>query len=416
MLKQTEQTPSGETGFAISRGHFIAMVAAMMALNALAIDITLPAFPRIVSDFSISDPNNAQYVLLSYVIGFGSAQLAYGPISDRFGRRKPLFVGLAIYMIFALAGVFAPNYELLLAARFIQGLGAAGTRVIALALVRDRYSGRMMASTMSLVMMVFMAVPIVAPSAGQILVMLGNWHMILIFMAVIGGAVLAWCWRFLPETLPTSHRRKLSLKSVREAFRLSLTNRISLCYAVATGFFFGSLFSYLNMAQPIYAKIYDLGTYFPVAFAITGLLMAVSSYANSRLVGHFGQRRLSHGALTAFLALGIVMTVVSWNDNPPLWLFMLIVALILPLIGLIAANLNSIAMEPLGSVAGTASALLGFVQTVGGGITGTVIGQFYHGQIVTLGLGFASVSAIALGLIFIAEKGRLFGVGEQELA
>lgn len=414
MQKTMRSEGQGGTGLGLSQAHFIAMIASLMALNALAIDIILPAFPNLVSAFRIDEPTDAQFVLLSYVLGFGGAQLIYGPVSDRYGRRAPLFVGLTIYVIFAFAAVVAPTFELLLAARFIQGLGAAGTRVIALALVRDTYSGRQMASTMSLVMMVFMAVPIVAPSIGQVLVLVGNWHMIFLFMAVVGAGVLFWCIRLLPETLPDSERRELTGKAVREAFHLTLTNRISLFYAVATAIFFGSLFSFLNMAQPLYGEVYGLGAYFPIAFSSTGLLMAFSSYANSRLVGRFGQRRLSHGALAAFLVLGATLTALSWTGNPPLWVFMLLLSLTLPLIGLIAANLNSIALEPLGSVAGTGSAVLGFFQTAGGGITGTVIGQFYNGEVRTLSGGFVAVAAISLILIAIAEKGKLFGVGEQE--
>lgn len=400
----------------LSRAHFITLVASMMALNALAIDVILPAFPSLAHAFEVKSATDVQFVLLAYVVGFGAAQLVYGPVSDRYGRRAPLFAGLVIYVVFAIAGMFAPSFGILLAARFLQGVGAAGTRVIALALVRDTYSGRAMASMMSLVMMVFMAVPIVAPIVGQVLVLAGDWYMIFAFMAVAGAVMLVWCLKFLPETLPLEKRRALTLKSVGEAFRLTLTNRIALFYALSTAIFFGSLFSYLNMAQPLYSDVYGLGAYFPIAFGVTAILMALSSYANSLLVIRFGQRRLSHGALAVFLVLGSVLTVFAWSGNPPLWLFMLLLALMLPMIGLIAANLNSIALEPLGSVAGTASAVLGFFQTAGGGMTGTVIGQFYDGQVRTLSIGFMAVSALSLVFVAIAEKGRLFGVGEPDAA
>lgn len=416
MQKTNNSTDHAETGLPLSRMHFIAMVASLMALNALAIDIILPAFPALVSSFSIEDPTSAQFVLLAYVLGFGGAQPIYGPLSDRYGRRIPLFVGLTIYVVFAIAALFAPNFAFLLAARFLQGLGAAGTRVIALAVVRDTHSGRRMASTMSLVMMVFMIVPVIAPLAGQGLVLFGNWHVIFLFMGVFGAAVLAWCWWLLPETLAESKRRPLTTKSVREAFYLTATERIAFYYTLATAVFFGALFSFLNMAQPLYADVYGLGPYFPFAFGVTGLLMAASSYANSRLVGWLGQRRLSHGAMIAFFGMSFILTAIAWDANPPLWLFMLMLSLILPLFGLIAANLNSIAMEPLGSVAGTGSAVIGFAQTAGGGLVGTLIGQFYEGRVVTLSLGFMVVSLTSLTLIAVAEKGRLMGVSESEEA
>jgi MFS transporter, DHA1 family, multidrug resistance protein len=414
-MQDATKTPkaAGNTVLGMRRGHFIAMMAALMALNAMAIDVLLPAFPYIVDEYSILDPNNVQYVLLSYVVGFGSAQLFFGPISDTYGRRAPLYVGLVMYVAFAVAAVFAPTFELVLVFRFLQGLGAAGTRVISLAVVRDTHSGRNMASTMSLVMMVFMAVPVVAPMLGQLLILSSGWRMIFLFMGLAGVAVLVWCLGFLPESLPAQNRRPLSFASVGRAFGLVLTNRISVFYNLATAFFFGSLFGFLNIAQPLYADVYELGEYFPVAFGATAILMAVSSYANSRLVGQFGQRRLAHGALIAYFALTVVLAFLSWGANPPLWLFLLMVSLIMPLFGLIAANMNSIALEPLGAVAGTASAFLGFTQTVGGAITGAIIGQFNNGTVLTLAIGFAVVSGISLVMIAIAERGRLFGVGTE---
>lgn len=395
----------------LTRPVFIAMMASLMALNALAIDIMLPAFPNIQADFPDAAGNEVQYLLLSYIIGFGAAQLVYGPISDRFGRRMPLFVGMAMYVIFSVLGALAPSFTMLLAARFLQGVGAASTRTIAMAVVRDTHSGRAMASTMSLVMMVFMVVPVFAPMTGQVIIIFGDWHLIFTFMALIGVAVLAWCMRALPETLHEEYRRPLTATSVVQGFRLILTNRLSLFYTLATAFFFGSLFGFLNTAQPIYVDIYQLGNLFPIAFSSVAILMAITSFANSRLVTRIGQRRLSHGALILYFIVTGVLAVASWSNDPPFWFFMAVLALAMPLFGLIGANLNSIAMEPLGAVAGTASSVLGFMQTVGGGVIGGIIGQFYEGRVFTLAVGFVAASAVALVFVLIAEKGRLFGHG-----
>ncbi|MCC0029159.1 MAG: multidrug effflux MFS transporter [Brucellaceae bacterium] len=395
----------------LTRPVFIAMMASLMALNALAIDIMLPAFPNIQADFPGAAGNEIQYLLLSYIIGFGGAQLVYGPISDRYGRRIPLFVGMAMYVVFSVAGALAPSFAFLLAARFLQGVGAAATRTIAMAVVRDTHSGRAMASTMSLVMMVFMVVPVFAPMTGQAIIIFGEWHLIFTFMAVTGIVVLAWCMRALPETLHEEYRRPLTVTSVLQGFRLIVTNRLSLFYTLATAFFFGSLFGFLNTAQPIYVDIYGLGHLFPIAFSSVAVLMAITSFANSRLVTRIGQRRLSHGALILYFIVTGVLAITSWSSDPPFWFFMTVLAFAMPLFGLIGANLNSIAMEPLGAVAGTASSVLGFMQTVGGGIVGGVIGQFYEGHVFTLSAGFVGASAIALVFVLIAEKGRLFGHG-----
>lgn len=391
----------------IPRGEFIAIVGGLMALNALAIDILLPAFPEISASYAITG-NEVQYLILSYVLGFGGAQLFFGPISDRFGRRIPLFVGLAIYIVCSIAGSLAPTFELVLLFRLIQGMGAAATRVIALAVVRDTHHGRAMASTMSLVMMVFMVVPIIAPFIGQGIIMIGPWQHIFWLMAALAAVVTLWCAFRLPETLKPENRRPLSAVVVIQGFRLVLSNRVSLFYTLATAFFFGSLFAFLNLAQPIFGEIYGLGATFPIAMGTGGVLMAISSFANSRIVGRFGMRRLSHGALVMHLLLSVAATAWIATNDAPLWLFLGVLALIMPLFGLIGANFNSIAMEPLGAVAGTASSVLGFTQTVGGGLVGAVIGQTFDGTLLPFIGGSALLSLVALLLVLVAEKGRLF--------
>ena len=398
----------------IGRPQFIAIIASLMALNALAIDIMLPAFPNISGSYGITDANLVQHILLSYVIGFGLAQLFFGPVSDRYGRRAPLFVGIGLYAVCAVAGGFAPSFEFLLVSRFLQGVGAAATRVIAISVVRDTHSGRGMAATMSLVMMVFMVVPVFAPMIGQVIILAGDWHLIFIFMAFVSLVVGAWALFRLPETLHEENRRPLTVKSISQAFAIVLSNRIALFYTLATSFYFGSLFGFLNVAQPIYVDIYGLGSYFPLAFAAVAVVMAGSSFLNSRLVGRFGQRRLSHGALIAYFAFAMLLAGLTAMGPIPFWLFFGISMLMMPLFGFVGSNFNSIAMEPLGAIAGTASSTLGFAQTVGGGIVGALIGQAYDGTVFPLAAGYALVSAVAVAMVLIAEKGRLFGVGTPD--
>jgi DHA1 family bicyclomycin/chloramphenicol resistance-like MFS transporter len=299
----------------------------------------------------------------------------------------------------------------LLAARVFQGVGAAATRIIALSVIRDTHSGRQMASIMSLVMMVFMDIPDIAPSTCQILILVGQWHLIFIFMAVLSTLIGIWTFFRLPETLSAEHRRPLTGSSVIEAFRLVLTNRTAFFYAAATAFYFGSLFGFLNCAQQVFVGIYDLGVWFPVAFSAVAILMAFSNFGNSILVERIGQRRLSHAALSLYVLFAFLLTALAWSGPIPFWLFMAIFAVMMPLFGWVGANFNSIAMEPLGAVAGTASAVLGFTQTAGGGIIGAMIGQAYDGTLLPLAAGFAIVSTAAIGLVLVAEKGKLFGVG-----
>ncbi len=394
----------------IPRWEFIALAAALMALNALAIDIMLPGLQEIGASLGVENENHRQYVITAYISGFGLAQLVYGPISDRFGRRAPLLIGLAIYVIAAFAASFAPSFTILLVLRFVQGIGAASTRVIAVSVIRDIFGGRAMAEIMSLVFMVFMIIPVIAPGIGQLVMLFSEWHMIFVFMAAIALAITIWTTLRLPETLHPEYRRPFTVGSILDGFRIVLTNRISLCYTLATMTVFGALFGFINSAQQIYVGIYGLGVWFPVIFAAVAGMMAISSFINSRLVGQFGMRRLSHGALVGFATVNCILFALSLLGPVPLPLFVCLFTAAMLQFGWIGSNFNSIAMEPLGHVAGTASSVIGFLQTVGGGVIGASIGQAFDGTVTPLAAGFFVVSALALLIVLFAERGKLFQV------
>ncbi len=399
---------------ALPRAEFIAIIASLMALNAVAIDIMLPALPDMGSSLGVQSENARQYVLTSYFLGFGIAQLVFGPLSDRFGRKAPLQIGMAIYVIAALAAIVVPDFGWLLAARFVQGVGAAATRVLAVSIVRDIYGGRKMAEIMSLVMMVFMAAPVVAPAAGQVIILVADWHMIFLFMAISCAAVMVWAGVRLPETLPADRRSAFTPNSVIAAFAVVLTNRVSLCYALATMAVFGALFGFIGVAQQIYVGIYDLGVWFPLVFAVIAGVMAISSFANSRLVGRYGMRRLSHSALIGFLVVSLLWWLHGLiAGQPSLTVFFVLISAIMFFFGWVAPNFNALAMEPLGEVAGTGSAVLGFLQTAGGAVIGIWIGQSFGGTDVPIAFGFVAVSVVALATVLVAEKFKLFQVHNQ---
>ena len=392
----------------IPRWEFIALVAALMALNALAIDIMLPGLQQIGASLGVENENHRQYVITAYILGFGAPQLLYGPISDRFGRRGPLMIGMVIYVAAAAAASFAPSFEMLLALRFLQGIGAAGTRVIAVSLVRDVFGGRAMAEVMSLVFMVFMIVPVIAPLLGQGVMLFSEWHMIFVLMAAIATVATLWAFLRLPETLAPAQRRPFTVAAILDGFRIVLTNRVALSYTLASTLVFGGLFGFINSAQQIYVGIYGLGVWFPVLFAIVAGMMAVSSFANARLVGRFGMRRLSHGALIGFLTVNIVTFALALAGPMPLWAFATLFTIAMLQFGWIGSNFNAIAMEPLGHVAGTASAVQGFIQTLGGGLIGAAIGQAFNGTVVPFTAGFCLLALGALALVLFGERGRLF--------
>lgn len=412
-----QMTPPQETGFALSipRWEFIAMAAAMMAVNALAVDIMLPALQQIGAALGVANENHRQYVITAYILGFGCAQLFYGPISDRFGRRGPLLAGLAIYLAAALCAVFAPTFGILLALRFIQGIGAASTRVISVSFVRDVFGGRRMAEVMSLVFMVFLIIPVVAPSIGQLIMLFSEWHMVFVAMALIAFAIAVWAALRMPETLHPAYRRPLSAGAIVGGFGIVLGDRVALFYSLASTALFGALMGFINSAQQVYVGIYDLGAWFPLLFAVVAGLMAVSSFANSRLVGRLGMRRLSHGALIGFFAVNTIWLLLALSGPIPLGVLITVFALAMVQFGWIGSNFNSIAMEPLGHVAGTASSTLGFMQTIGGALIGAGIGQSFNGTVLPLAAGFCAVSAVALVLVLIAEHGKLFKPHEKPI-
>ena len=388
--------------------EFVAMVASLMALNALAVDIMLPALPVIGEALGVSDDNQRQFVLTSYLLGFGIGQLLIGSVSDRFGRRPVLLAGLAVYVGAAAICALAPTFATLLAARMLQGVASACPRVITTSIVRDCYAGRHMASVMSLAMTVFMAVPVLAPSIGQFIVLFAPWRAIFGLLTIYGLAVALWVALRLPETLPREARRRLSPASVLEAFGQTLGHRQTLGYTLAGGAMFGAMFGFLVSAQQIFTQIFGLGVYFPLAFAAIALCMSFSSFLNSRLVGRFGMRFIAHAAVVVFVGLSGAMALLARLDMLRLIPFMLLFAGAMFLIGMIFSNFNALAMEPQGAIAGTASSLIGSLTTLIAAIVGGVIGGFYNGTLVPLTTAYLLLSSLCLIVIAVTEKGRLF--------
>lgn len=398
----------------LSRPEFIALVAALMALNALAIDVMLPALPYMGQALGVANENERQFVVSAYMVGFGAAQLAFGPITDRFGRRAPLFAGIIVYVICALSAVFAPTFAILLGLRFCQGLGAAATRVIAISVIRDRYSGREMASVMSLAFMVFMAIPIVAPGIGQIILSAGgSWHYIFLLMAGLATAIGLWAWLRLPETLHPEYRRELKLSVIADGFRAVFTNRVAFFYGLCGMLFFSAMFGFIICTQQIFVGIYGLGPYFPVAFASVAALMAVANFLNSLVVRRFGMRRISHLATLIYVACGATILALALMGPVNFWVYYLLLIALQFVFAWATSNMNSLSMEPLGAVAGTAAAVFGFMQTVGGAVIGTFIGQQFNGTLIPNSLAYVVMGVLVLICVLIAEKGKLFGVGAE---
>ena len=387
---------------------FVALIALMMALNALSIDTMLPALPDIGEALGVADENRRQWVVTAYLLGFGGAQIIYGPLADRFGRRPLLLVGLAVFSVFGFVAAIAPTFDLMLAARVAQGIGAAALRVLAVSIVRDCYAGRTMARVMSLSFIVFLGVPIVAPAVGQLVLMVAEWRAIFLLLGAAGAAVLVWVAMALPETLHPEYRLPIDLRRIGGAFLEALSQRTAMGYTLAMMMITGALFGFINSAQQVFADTFDAAGVFPLAFAGIAGSIAVASLLNAWLVERFGMRLLSHIALLGFIAAGAVHAAVTLSGHESLWSFILLQAAAMFCFGLIPGNFGAMAMEPLGHIAGAASSVQGVLSTVGGALIGFAIGQSFDGTAAPVAVGFTACGLGALLFVLWAEHGRLF--------
>lgn len=397
----------------LRKTELVAIVAGLMTLNAMAIDIMLPALSQIASATGLTAEggavdNRQQLIIFAYVLGFGAPQLVWGPVTDRFGRRAPLFIGLIGYIAVSLACVLIHDFWVLLGARFLQGVFSSGARIVASAVVRDLFSGRAMASFMSLVMTIFMIVPIVAPSLGQVILIFAPWEAIFIWLGIWGAVMLAWTWFRLPETLPVPARRPLNMASAFGAYMSVLRSKASFGYMCASGIVFGALFAFIASSEQVFRQVFDKGDTFAYWFAGVAGVMALANFTNSRLVEKVGMRRISHTALIVFttISAGLAISTMMFGEN--FVIFFPLFALAFGCFGLMGSNFSALAMEPLGKIAGTASAAYGFATTLASAFIGAFIGSQFNGSTVPLMLGFAVLGTVSLIIVLITEKGRLF--------
>lgn len=378
------------------RQEFVLLVAALMASNAFAIDAMLPALPAIGAALHVLRDNDRQLVVTFFLIGYGGSQLLYGPLADRFGR-KALLVGCLIgYAACAALAGLAGSMTLLLGARFIQGIASGGIRVLVVAVIRDRFHGSAMARIMSTAMIIFMAVPVLAPSLGQAVLALASWRYIFILLAAYGLALAAWSGVRLPETLAREDRRPLSAAHVGRAAAETLGTRVSIGNTIAATLAFGGLFGFIGSVQQIIFDVFHRPALMGVIFASIAAPMGLSSYANMRLVMAIGPRRLLLAALAAFTCIATLHLAIALAWGETLWSFVILQALTMACFGLVGANASALAMGPLGHIAGTASAIQGLITTIGGALIGLLIGQLFDGTTVPLVAGFAIGGALAL--------------------
>jgi len=386
----------------------IALLAGLMALNAFAIDAMVPALPDIGAHLGVTEENRRQLVIVAYMFGFGVGQLLWGPLADRFGRKPVLAAGVGAYVTFALFCSLAPSFALLVVGRVLMGASAASTRVLVVAMVRDLFEGEAMARVMSLIFMVFMLVPVLAPSVGQAILLVGPWQAIFWLLGGYGLVIGSWGLLRLPETLHPEYRRSLHLGEMAEAAKAVLTERQSLGYTVAQTAIFAGLIAYISSIQQIVFDAFKAPQMIGLVFGAVAAPMALASWLNSRLVGRFGLRRVGHSGAAAFATLTLAHALIATFVGESLWLFVFLQGLVMASFAFCSSNLNTLAMQNMAAMAGMASSIQGVIGTVFAAIGGFMIGQHFDGTQLPFLWGLSAAGGLGLTLIAATEPRRLF--------
>ena len=391
-------------------------MATLMSLTALSIDAMLPALGAIGQDLGVERSNDVQLVVSAIFLGMAVGQLAYGPLSDSAGRKPALLAGLGLFMVGCVLSLFAQSFPMMLTGRLLQGLGAAGPRIVTVALIRDQYEGRRMARVMSFVMAVFIIVPIVAPAMGQGILLFASWRAIFSAFLVIAAATAVWFTIRQPETLPVERRVPFTFDRISRGIWEVLTTRDALGYTVAAGLVFGPFLAYLSTAQQVFQVQYELGRSFPLYFAFLSIALGAASLSNAKLVMRYGMKTLARWALVMMGLLSAGFFVVSYfaEGQPPLWGLAAYLLLVFFCVGILFGNLNAIAMEPLGHIAGVGAAVVGSLSTAISVAGGSLIGQAYNGTVLPLVAGFGILSLAALAAMRWTEAGAGANTGRME--
>jgi DHA1 family bicyclomycin/chloramphenicol resistance-like MFS transporter len=394
----------------------VALIAALMAASALAIDTMLPALPAIAESLGILSGNNRQWVVTSYLLGFGIAQLFFGSLSDRFGRKPVILFGLSGYIASGLGAAAAPTFAMLLLCRVLQGMAMAAVRVVIVSVVRDRYAGARMARVMSLAFMAFLIAPVLAPALGQLVLTVASWRGLFALLAVYGLVMLGWTMARLDETLVPELRRPMKPSLIMEALRIVIRKRSSMMYMLAATALGGTLYGFITSVEQVFAETFGMAQKMPAAFAIVAGSMACGSLLNARIVERFGSHLLSMIAVSIFSIVEAGHLVIVLAGSETVWTLCAAQALAMFCFSLSVSNLSAMAMEPLARVAGMAASVQGFVTTVGGALIGCAIGLSFDGTTLPMTIGFLATGLTAWICLWCANDRKAAGYPLEEYA
>ncbi len=385
--------------------EFIFLLTVMITILAMATDVMLPGLDVIALELGVENPNNAQQVILFLFIGYTVGQLIAGPLSDSIGRKPVIYLGYTLFIVGCFISMFAQSFTFMLIGRILQGIGASGPRIVSVALVRDLYEGRSMAKIMSIIMGFFILVPAIAPLIGQGIIYVFGWRATFGWLLLL--AVIAFVWFAVrqPETLVIEARKKFSIREVVKSFIIICKIRVTMSYSIACGIIFGAFVSYIGTSQQIYSITFKAPELFPLYFGGTALTLGIGSILNSKLVMTVGMRFLTRLSFTAttILSLLYVFVVLYFDGFPPLWTFLMWNALLFISLGFMFGNINALAMEPLGKMAGIGAALIGSLTTLISLPIAWIVGQTFNGGVTPLVIAYAITGIISLAIILWAE-------------
>lgn len=388
-----------------SQLEFVVVMAALMSIVALSIDAVLPALPEIGDYLNVTNPSDNQKLITMIFLGLGIGQIIFGPLSDSFGRKPIVYSGFIVFIIASIICLTTRSYEMMIFGRVLQGIGLSAPRTMSIAMVRDCYSGDHMAKILSIVVMTFILVPVIAPTLGQFLINHFSWKSIFIFTLGFGLLVMFWFWKRQPETLPTKYKIPYRLSIFKTGTIAFFKIKVAVIYTLLSGFITGSFMVYLSTSQQIFEEQYQLGDLFPYIFASLAISIGFATYINSVLVMKYGMYRLVHIALLCFIcvSLGYIILFAS-GENPSLTILLLFFTLQFTSVAFLFGNYRALAMEPMGHIAGIGAALNGFVSTIMAVPIANYIGSFVKDSVLPLFIGFFITGIISLGLFYSLKK------------
>lgn len=368
--------------------EFIILMASLMSIVAISIDAMMPALGIMGEDLRVAYPNQVQLIIVFLFAGMTVGHLFWGPLSDAVGRKKVLYAGLGIYAVGSVLCYCAQSIDMLLVGRVIQGFGVSAPYVTSIAIVRDKFAGRDMARIMSIVMVIFILVPAIAPALGQGILAVASWRAIFLLYIGLAATITVWSYFRLPETLHPEDKIPFRLQAVMHGFGIVVQTRITICYTIAMGICFGSFLGYLNSCQQIFMEKFTVGDLFALYFGALALMLGVASLLNSRIVARCGMQHICEYSTLAIILFSALFLAVNFITDVELWMFLAFAASIFFAFGLMFGNLNAIAMEPMGHIAGIASAVTGAMSSAMSMTIGAVIGQLYDGTLIPVVAGF----------------------------